>query len=140
VGTHSDIAAVVERHDQAGVDKRRAVADQLLRFGAVVHGSRTDPREPSHAAQPVTGRREGSQSGACELDWSAPRRLRWRLDPPARGAARPDRHARRAAELAAIRSPRAKLNTEIARVQKALEEAESDLAVEQGTEPLAVAG
>ena len=71
--------------------------------------------------------RRGTQSGVYELDPSAPRRLRERLDAlhaELRGlTAAPSPTA----DLTAIRARRAALTTEITRVEKALEEAESVL-------------
>jgi hypothetical protein len=71
--------------------------------------------------------RRGTQSGVYELDPTAPRRLRERLDAlhaELRGlTATPSATA----DLTAIRARRAAITTQITRVEKALEEAESTL-------------
>jgi chaperonin cofactor prefoldin len=82
--------------------------------------------------------RRGTQSGVYELDPAAPRRLRDRLEAlhaELRGlTAAPSPTA----DLTAIRARRAALTTEITRVEKALEEAESVLGAAAG--PVAAAG
>jgi hypothetical protein len=82
--------------------------------------------------------RRGTQSGVYELDPTAPRRLRERLDAlhaELRGlTAAPSATA----DLTAIRARRAALTAEITRVEKALEEAEAVLG--SAAEPVAVAG
>lgn len=82
--------------------------------------------------------RRGTQSGVYEIDPTAPRRLRERLDAlhaELRGlTAAPSATT----DLTAIRARRAALTTEITRVEKALEEAESVLG--GATEPVAAAG
>jgi hypothetical protein len=71
--------------------------------------------------------RKGTQSGVYELDAAAPRRLRERLEAlhaELRGlTAAPSATA----DLTAIRAHRAAITTQITRVEKALEEAESTL-------------
>jgi hypothetical protein len=82
--------------------------------------------------------RRGTQSGVYELDPTAPRRLRERLDAlhaELRGlTAAPSATA----DLTAIRARRAALTAEITRVEKALEEAETVLGA--AAEPVAAAG
>jgi hypothetical protein len=82
--------------------------------------------------------RRGTQSGVYELDPTAPRRLRERLDAlhgELRGlTAAPSPTA----DLTAIRARRAALTAEISRVEKALEEAEAALGAVR--EPVAAAG
>jgi hypothetical protein len=82
--------------------------------------------------------RRGTQSGIYELDPTAPRRLRERLDAlhtELRGlTAAPSATA----DLTAIRGRRAALTAEITRVEKALEEAETVLGA--AAEPVAAAG
>jgi hypothetical protein len=82
--------------------------------------------------------RRGTQSGVYELDPAAPRRLRERLEAlhaELRGlTAAPSATA----DLTAIRARRAALTTEITRVEKALEEAESVLG--GAAAPVAAAG
>jgi hypothetical protein len=82
--------------------------------------------------------RRGTQSGVYELDPTAPRRLRDRLDAlhaELRGlTAAPSATA----DLTAIRARRAALTGEITRVEKALEEAETVLGA--AAEPVAAAG
>jgi hypothetical protein len=82
--------------------------------------------------------RRGTQSGVYELDPSAPRRLRERLD-ALHGELRGLTAAPSAtADLTAIRARRAALTGEISRVEKALEEAESALGA--AAERVAAAG
>jgi hypothetical protein len=82
--------------------------------------------------------RRGTQSGVYELDTTAPRRLRERLDAlhaELRGlTAAPSATA----DLTAIRARRAALTAEITRVEKALEEAEAVLGA--AAAPVAAAG
>jgi hypothetical protein len=82
--------------------------------------------------------RRGTQSGVYELDTTAPRRLRERLDAlhaELRGlTAAPSATA----DLTAIRARRAALTAEITRVEKALEEAEAVLGA--AAQPVAAAG
>jgi hypothetical protein len=82
--------------------------------------------------------RRGTQSGVYELDPTAPRRLRERLD-ALHGELRGLTAAPSAtADLTAIRARRAALTAEISRVEKALEEAEATL--DAPREPVAAAG
>jgi hypothetical protein len=82
--------------------------------------------------------RRGTQSGVYELDPTAPRRLRERLD-ALHGELRGLTAAPSAtADLTAIRARRAALTAEISRVEKALEEAEAALGA--APEPVAAAG
>jgi hypothetical protein len=82
--------------------------------------------------------RRGTQSGVYELDPTARRRLRQRLD-ALHGELRGLTAAPSAtADLTAIRARRAALTAEISRVEKALEEAEAALGA--APEPVAAAG
>jgi chaperonin cofactor prefoldin len=84
--------------------------------------------------------RRGSQSGVYELDRSASRRLRLRLDELHEELRAFTATPSTTADLAAIRSRRADLNAEIGQVEKALEEAESLLAPVRDPGRLAAAG
>lgn len=82
--------------------------------------------------------RRGTQSGVYELDPTAPRRLRERLEglhAELRGLTAAPRAT---ADLTAIRARRAALTAEITRVEKALEEAEAVLGA--AAAPVAAAG
>jgi hypothetical protein len=82
--------------------------------------------------------RRGTQSGVYELDPTAPRRLRERLDALHRELRGLTAAPSATADLTAIRARRAALTAEISRVEKALEEAEAALGA--APEPVAAAG
>lgn len=82
--------------------------------------------------------RRGTQSGVYEIDATAPRRLRARLDALHAELRGLTIAPTATADLTAIRARRATLTTEITRVEKALEEAESVLG--GAAEPVAAAG
>jgi hypothetical protein len=82
--------------------------------------------------------RRGTQSGVYELDPTAPRRLRERLDALHAELRGLTNAPSATADLTAIRARRAALTAEITRVEKALEEAEAVLGA--GADPVAAAG
>ena len=84
--------------------------------------------------------RKGSQSGVYELDRSAPRRLRQRLDRLHEELRELTATPSATTDLAAIRARRAELTAQIGQVEKALEEAEAVLASPTAADRLAATG